>query len=231
MRKLSPFQRFACSAICMLIFAFVWVPVSGDSLWEPREDTYFERHWGECDILPERYYQADGKDGTITLWKQPNGRLKIAEYQNGTEFRVIYLCPDNHDVLWTVVEDYVDTNGFGETQREYFSGWIIMSDLLVIYDHFSFVEEHENELKEFNGSIDLRDLHKFVYWQYPGSKKVNQTWFYDFTEITEEDVEFPYEFYGAGNHPWVYVEVHSGKIAKGWINLDNPFNDEIRYFH
>ena len=230
MRKLSLFQKIAGLAACMFIFAFAWVPVSGDMLWEPREDAYFQRHWGECEILQERYYQANGKDGTITMWKQPNTRMKIAEYKNGTEFKVIYLCPDKHDVLWTVVEDYVDINVIGGTQREYFSGWIIMSDLLLIYDHFSFVEEHENELKEFNGSIDLRDLHKYVYWQFPGSDKVNKTWFYDFTQFTAEDVEFLFEFHGENDHPWVYVKVYGGRIAKGWIYLDDPFNDEFRDF-
>ncbi len=186
----------------------------------------------ECEYGDGRYYQANGADGTITLWNFPNSIRRIAEYKNGTEFKVVWLYTDENNVVWTVLEDYVEEpikgSKSGETQREYFSGWVRMSDLLLVYDHISFVEEHEKLLVPFEGQINpAHNLADFIYWDYPGSEKINETWFNEHIVLEPGDEQFLYAYFDENDRPWVYIEVYHGKLAKGWVYLDDPLNSKF----
>ncbi len=214
---------------CLLALPFSMFSVSADAIWSPIGDNFYDEHWMECIYSGGRHYQANGEEGKVILWDFPNSLWKVAEYENGTEFQVVWLYTDENDVVWTVIEDFVEESIPNEKypHREYFSGWIRMSDLLVIYDHFSFIEEHDKSLTTFDGKINPDVLDQYVYWQYPGSEKINETWLEYNMPLAPEDVVFPYEYVDENNHSWVYTEVGYGKLGKGWIYLDDPTNDKI----
>ncbi len=158
------------------------------------------------------------------MWYRPNSIRKIAVYENGTEFDTVWMYTDENGIIWTPVEDYVEATVKGEIAREYFSGWVLLSELRLVYDHISFIEEHEKELKPYDGTIDLDYLDKYVYWQYPGSKKANETWIEFNMPYNAEDVNIKYEYVDENNNSWVYAEVYFGKAGKGWIFLNDPTN-------
>ena len=151
------------SLTVLLLLALV--PAAGaDVIWEP-QNSFYETHRDQCEYVGRGYY-ANGREGFITLWEAPEGDRFTAQYENGQELTLYYRYRD-----WGCLSRWEDG-------REV-SGWVPLSDLVLVYDHISFAEEYDIRpyAGEFAGYAGgAQSVH---FYEYPGAPEVKYTWALD----------------------------------------------------
>jgi hypothetical protein len=193
---------------CFMIALLMSKPVKADLIWTPNDD-FFEKHYEECEQLG-RSYTANGEDGYVELRKDPLTKETVENVKNGAEFFVSFTYTDKTDQVWGVVE-YDDS-----------TGWISMEDLTIIYDNISFMEEHKDEIKAYQGEFDDIDLGEepIQFYQYPGSGTSISA-----IEIKEDKPEFSNTYEDTEGRLWGYIAYHLAH--RGWICLSDPTNANI----
>lgn len=193
---------------CLVTVLFITRPVCADIIWTPNDD-FFNKHYEECERL-ERSYTANGEKGYVEINKNPLSKETVANKENGTEFYVSFTYTDEKDRLWGVVE-YDDS-----------TGWILMEDLVVIYDDISFLEEYKDDIQAYQGEFDdyVPEEEPLQFYQYPGSGLPISA-----MEIKEYKPEFRYTYKDAKGGLWVYVNYYFKH--QGWIYLSDPTNANI----
>lgn len=195
--------------ICLTMVFCMSRQVKADIIWTP-EDDFFEKHYEECKQLL-RNYTANGEEGYIEIKEDPTSKKTVENVKNGTEFYVSFTYTDRMSRVWGVVE------------HEKITGWILMKDLLVIYDNISFLEEHKDEIKtepvEFDDTkLDGRPVH---FYQYPGSVGTAGV-----PLKKEEKPQISSTYEDSEGRLWGYVSYYFA--SKGWICLSDPTNAELQ---
>ena len=210
----------------LLFLVIIWLAqvlsicssAAADSLWSPRnENLFLNENYREVDFFDPREYQAAAESGKIQLRIAPGSPRILSEYPNGTPFKGSCLYVDEAGNKWIIVETLDDT---------YESGWVYENELQVIYDDISFCEEHESELIPYEGQVNPEIIYDFVFWQYPGSTRINEVWLDRKYPVTYEDINVPYAFIDSDDNIWAYYEVVYGKHAKGWVFYSDPYRTE-----
>jgi hypothetical protein len=193
---------------CLMIALLMSKSVKADLIWTPNDD-FFEKHYEECEQLG-RSYMANGEDGYVELKKDPLSKETVENVKNGEEFFVSFTYTDKKGKVWGVVE-YDDS-----------TGWILMEELSVIYDNISFMEEHKEKIKDYQGEFDDIDLGEepVQFYQYPGSGTSISA-----IEIKEEKPEFSYTYEDSEGRLWGYIAYHFAH--RGWVCLSDPTNTNI----
>ena len=108
------------------------------------------------------------------------------------------------------------------------SGWVLMDDLLQIYQRLDFETDNEKSFYHYTGGYDtVLSAKKLVEWEWPGSDREKRI-----IEVDDRvhniqsyaDVIFAYK--DAEGREWGKCK-YSGK----WICLDDPENDDIPAFY
>ena len=205
-------KSISIKGLVMLAFLvtvlFIARPVQADIIWTPNDD-FFNAHYEECEQL-ERSYTANGEKGYIAIKKNPNSKETVANKENGTEFYVSFTYTDEKDRVWGVVE-YDDS-----------TGWILMEELVVIYDDVSFLEEHKNEFQAYQGEFDdyVPEEEPVQFYQYPGSGASISA-----MQIKEDKPEISYTYKDSEDRLWGYVNYYFKH--RGWICFNDPTNASI----
>ncbi len=202
--------------ICLFSIVF---PANADALWSPRSQNQFlDDHWMETELGQPRYYLAEGPNGEVSLHISPESPRIIAKFPNGTPFLGSYQYLDTKGDEWLIVE--ADTNG------TFTSGWVKTDELKVVYDAISFYEENESRLIPYEGQVNPETIYDFVFWEYPGSSKINETWLDRKYPLKHQDIDVPYAYIDPDGNIWSYYEIMGGKYAKGWVFYDDPYRTE-----
>jgi hypothetical protein len=210
----------------LLFLVIIWLAqvlsicssVAADSLWSPRnENLFLNDHYFEIDFFDPREYQAATEGRRIELRIAPDSPSIIAIYPNGTLFKGGFLYVDEAGTSWILVETL---------DGVYVSGWVHADDLQVIYDGISFYQEHESELIPYEGQVTPEIIDDFVFWQYPGSSRINEVWPDHKYPVAYEDINVPYTFIDSDDNIWAYYEVAYRKYAKGWVFYSDPYRTE-----
>ncbi len=193
---------------CLLIALLMTKSVQADVIWTPNDD-FFNEHYEECERLL-RSYTANGEEGYVEIKKNPRSKETVKNVENGTEFYVSFTYTDEKGRIWGVVEYDEGT------------GWIIMEDMLVIYDNISFMEEHKDEIQAYQGEFDdyVPEEEPVQFYQYPGSGMLISA-----MDIKEDKPEFSYIYKDAEDRQWGYVAYYFSH--RGWICLSDPTNASI----
>lgn len=179
-----------------------------DVIWTPNDDFYLNNA-EQCDTLG-RSFTANSTDGSITLWKSPISKTKIATYENGTLFYVSVTFTDEKDETWGVIE--ID----GKT------GWTKMKDLLLVYDNISFSEDHEKEFQEYNGEFDnYVIIDPIILWTYPGSGEIRSK----LSKVDDKQIPFESTYTDPDGSQWGYIPYYYSH--KGWVCLNDPTNENL----
>ncbi len=202
------------SLTVLLLLALV--PAAGaDVIWEP-QNSFYDTHRDQCEYVGRGYY-ANGREGFITLWEAPEGDRFTAQYENGQELTLYYRYRD-----WGCLSRWEDG-------REV-SGWVPLSDLVLVYDHISFAEEYDIRpyAGEFAGYAGgAQSVH---FYEYPGAPEVKYTWALDdpswdvLDRLTGAGGESSYissVFVDEEGLTWGYVSYLFGRL-NGWFCLDRP---------
>jgi hypothetical protein len=193
---------------CLVMVLLMSKSAQADVIWTPNDD-FFEKHYEECEQLG-RSYTANGEEGYVEIKKDPRSKETVENVENATEFFVSFTYTDKKGIVWGVVE-YDDS-----------TGWIRMEELLIIYDNISFMEEHKDEIKTYQGEADDIELGEepVQFYQYPGSGTSISA-----IEIKEDKPEFSYTYEDPEGRLWGYVAYHFAN--RGWICLNDPTNAQI----
>lgn len=195
---------FACLVIAFLMSK----PIQADVIWTPNDD-FFNKHYEDCERLL-RSYTANGEEGYVEIKKDPLSKETVENIKNGTEFYVSFTYTDKKDRVWGVVE-------LGDS-----TGWILMDDLLVIYDNISFMEEYEDEIRAYDGEFDdyVPGEEPIQFYSYPGSGTSISA-----MNIVKDKPEVSYIYEDADGRLWGYIGYYF--THRGWICIDDPTNASI----
>ena len=202
--------RLICGIIlaCLLGTSFMTGSVQADLIWTPNDD-FFNKHYEECERL-ERSYTANGMKGYVEIKKDPLSKETIANKENGIEFYVSFTYTDKKERVWGVVE-------FDQS-----TGWILMEDLLVIYDNISFMEEHKGNIEPFQGEWEDYVIGKepVQFYSYPGSGISVSA-----MDIKEDKPVVSYTYEDGEGRLWGYINYYFSH--RGWVCLSDPTNANI----
>ena len=193
-----------------------------------------------------RSFYTNGVDGYVSAKKSPGSRTELRQVGNNIIIYIgyIYLHRGRYWGTWP------------DGHTSYDPGWVLMDELLMIYENKDFEAEYRNELFEYSGGFDkLLDADAFYYWQWPGSDR--EKILYPLPESDNPDYsdDIYYDsggiqFYGITleakhayiddeSREWVYIVLRGGwpggfhrgpGFSYGWVCMDDPDNDQIPSF-
>ncbi len=199
---------FAFTLLSAVILS-VGLSVYADVIVEPRDD-FFDEHQDECVYNNSRQYVVNTDKGYAYLYVDPESSLTIKGYSNGEAVRISWLYTDKSGEVWGVLS--------------WETGWFRMSDLTVVYDGYSFIEDHGHEFEEYvQGSynISVSEDDPVEVWQYPG-KRLNFSYgysdingFISQTYTDEEGIVWGYISYLVGSrNVWVCLSGNESDIIE-----------------
>jgi len=111
-------------------------------------------------------------------------------------------------------------------------GWVLMDDLLMIYDQQDFEEENTDKFYTYTGSYDaVLSAKRLVVWQWPGSDKEKRIidekdTIIECANVLNKYVNVLYAYKDNEGREW-----SNTAIMDGWICLSDPQNSSIPAFH
>lgn len=178
-----------------------------DVVWEgPVEDSFFSSHQDEC-VEEGRYYITNGPDDMIVVYIKPNSKKEAFRLENGIKIYISFTYEDKDGRLWGIYEKYED----GKT----LTGWILMDQLLNVYDAAEFRKEFEDEIVNESGTLSDEYEGKTIYFfDFPGQNA-------DGTQITIDDAPgYSQTFVDELGYKWGYCSYYYS--MRGWFCIDNP---------
>lgn len=208
----------------LIVFVLLIMPAiaaRADVIDEPREDTFYFKHRDEL-VYIQRYFIVNSPGGSLPVIAEPGSKENLAVLNNDEEIYIEYAY-QYRGAFWGYTR-FWDS----ETRKEWIEGWAPMEQLLVIYDHVSFAEEHGSELHGYTGNYDwIRTIDEIVLWTWPGSGVVKET-------LGREHFDRYGSFMQAYTDPqgreWGFVEYWYG-VKNVWICVSDPSNRDIPAFN
>lgn len=205
--------------ISLTVFAFGGRAFA-DIIMEPSyNNKFYEVFSDECELeyRVRKYTVVTECD----VMMSPISSQTVRTAHEGSVMYMNGFYTDEDGVRWGY--DYAYSYGDKTDEK---SGWVKMENVQVVYDHISFIEEHEAEVTGYNGQLDdfIPQDHVYI-WTYPGSGKVismcaPQHWFpEDYAFTIQNTAEHTY--IDPEGHEWVYL----GYGFEGWVYLDDPESD------
>jgi len=192
-------------------------------------------HHDELQRLERSLFVVNGPDGYVILREEPGSSKEairswwssgeVISFDNGT---IVYM-----DSVYVYEDEYWGVMQTGHHVD--IPGWILMDELLMYYDSQDFIEEHEDELYGFSGSIDrVYKAEEFYLWQWPGSDRERILYTVDEDNDLEDEyaIRTGLAYMDDNGREWVYVILWNGFTsglsrygsAEGWTCLDDLAN-------
>ena len=157
-------------SICVLaITLMLMFPVIAyaDYIWTPSDD-FYDNNQNKCDNLGRTFY-ANGVRGYVSVKKEPGSNSEIGAITNGLKYYV-YSTYDLGDERWGLIMP--DAWSIAPPIGVH-TGWVLMDQLVLVYDNISFDEEHGNEFYVCSGDYAaLFEVDELVFWRWPGSGEI-----------------------------------------------------------
>ncbi|MGN0636809.1 MAG: hypothetical protein ACI4J0_00425 [Huintestinicola sp.] len=149
-----------CTILAALsLLAFSGASAYADAIAEPVNQFYWDNPRA-CDYINWRSFEVL-EDSSI-LDSPINGRTN-GSIRAGETVQVGFAYTDDEGVKWGCCS-------FFDDDRQ--DGWVEMSKLSEIYNVFTFLDEHESELRDYSGELDeYIPKERVVLWKYPFSEE------------------------------------------------------------
>lgn len=200
-------KRLFCTMLALCLFCTV---ASADIAWEP-ENSFYARNQRKCE-LEERTYWLNGPEGFVTVREEPEGK-PLGNLKNGA-LRYVYGTYEQDGVSWGLINVSKDREPelFLSVSEEMADGWqevwVPMKELVLRYDHQSFLEDHVGEVQEVEREVDFSGL-LYCKYHYPGGElDYQQTGRFDHKArisllyTDETGLEWGYANYFFGDSGW-----------------------------
>jgi hypothetical protein len=195
---------FALIAVCLLLMSDF--TAYADLIYEP-DDDFYKQHQRQTVYLG-RNFTSNGADESVSVRKEPGLENEIAKLPNGEVVFVLYSCLYDGD-FWGFTVEY--------------SGWIMLNQMLVLYDYVSFDEEHKGEFYSYNGDYaEIKESRSVVVWSWPGCD--NYLW--TFEDVDIENFRVSHAYIDNEDREWGFVTYMYGS-SNLWICLSEPMNRDM----
>ena len=217
------------------------VSVSADSVWMPVDDFFYETWQPEseatCEYQKRQIFMAAGQDGYVTAVRTPLDQVPLANYPNGTEFMMNFICGIG-DNKWGTIRSY-RLPGEKVFTEDYTgqSGYITAKDLVYAYDTYAFTGTNFNSIFGYTEPYfdPCRPMFPFVIWSYPNSgvqldvvTEGTLDWFCH--EYEPGSQYFPIKadrvYREADGTEWLSVILEK-PYTYGWINMAHPMEGAV----
>ena len=181
-----------------------------DVIFEPEND-FYEQHRSRI-IFLGRSFAANGDGGSVSVKKDPGARADIARLENGAITYMQYSCLYDGD-FWGFTYEH--------------SGWIKLSQMLVLYDYVAFEEYHFGELYLYDGDYaEVKETRAAIAWPWPGSGE--PMWVFE--DLDAESFRVAYAYRDDEGREWGFVTYLYGS-RNIWVCLSDPLNSDISIFN
>ena len=225
------------TVICLLsqpIFAFADVVFGNDFFYKNESETekIGERHFGKKFIAnsPLGYIipkeEPGSEQGILTAThsykgKSPGGREDEPYTYNGEVFVFINGEIINITHIYLHNERYWGIMPPSHTYQP--PGWILMEELLVLYDCQDFEVENKDNFYPYTGSYDaVLSAERLIEWEWPGSDKEKMI----IEDYISERANVLYAYKDIEGREWGKT-----KYSERWICLNEPENSKIPSFY
>lgn len=191
----------------LMVFGFGFVSVSADIIMEP-DDDFYRDHMADCHY-EDRAYLANGVKGLAHVYESPeNSKIKFG-LDNGLIATVLCIYEDSEGIQW----------GFVDTEKG--GGWLMLDEVLLVYDCEAFMDEHYAEITNVDTVLsDEYAGEEINYWEYPGAAEPDGT----ITCENEEPVYISHCYTDEKGHQWGYFGYYFGCKSK-WVCMDDAQAD------
>lgn len=185
------------------LFLFAGLTAFADMVYSPPETDFYQEHERECTAV-ERNYYTNGTAGYISIRERPHGAI-MQYVPNGEKVR-IFCSYKEHGMITYLNGKQLET-----------PGWVLLSELYLIYDERSFTEEHGGEFfKSVNHLTARQDAPlTFRIYDYPGAP---DSWEY---QLENDTLTLTYEYADPEGRRWAKITYYKG-IKNSWVCLSNP---------
>jgi len=129
--------------------------VLADMIVEP-DDSFFSKNRHRTEYIGRSFY-ANGEDGFIPIVSEPGSNKRVDAYLNGE----------------TIFIQFTISHGGERWGLRFPTGWVPMSQLVMVYDQITFAEENDQNWRDFDGDLEkMRETMKVVVWTWPGSGEI-----------------------------------------------------------
>lgn len=194
------------------VAAFSGAAVYADAIAEP-DNAFYRSGYKSCEYINWRRFNVL-EDSDIL--RSPLKTTVVNKVKKGDIVDIGFIYTDKSGDVWGCCM-FDERSELGRSK----DGWIKMSKVSEIYSTFTFLDEHEDELKAYSGELDnYIPQEKVVLWEYPYSENCYsvkaEDWF------TKENYPFKNEiadkcWTDENGNMWIY----SGK----WATKDFGYND------
>lgn len=203
-------KKFLFAIIAVLLLLIPSFTAYADVLIEP-EDNFYRKHSNQI-ISMDRSFRANGADGFVSVMKAPDSNREIAKIPNGEDDFIKFSC-------------LYDGEYWGYSFWR--SGWVKLDQLLVLYDHITFSEEHINDFYVYSGDYaELTEAGSAIAWPWPGAEE--PTWTFESVDTTYFNIDTAYM--DAQGREWGFVGYLYGS-RNFWMCLSDPLNHDIPAFN
>jgi len=245
MERLATMIKRSVLILTLIVTLISALPLTAgaDAIVEPVND-FHVRNKKDC-ISLERNFFANGSIGFVSLREEPGSAIVVNVVDNG---EVLYIISTyNHKgKIWGITGNFSSYEADGKP----INGWIMMDQLLVVYDYISFEEDFGHEFYDFDGSPDaMLAVDEIVFWTWPGSgvnsilgQPYKERSFDDYFDRQSESGAFPdqgidmselipYAYRDEAGREWVFLSRILKYHGKTWVCLSDPSNADIPMFN
>ena len=200
-------KKILIAAAALIICTAMSAAVSADVLIEP-VDSFYTSHLNEIETNSGRNSRKFELTAETKVYNDPGGKV-VGKLSAGISPYISFYYTDKSGIKWG---GYYDYSGDDELL------WISLDGLDVVYDNYSFEEEHKDEI--INGKADEYASYrtdKTIYlWDYPGSTES-----LSMESHPDDFVTYVSRIYtDTTGGKWGYIGYMWG--CEGWIYLDDP---------
>ena len=169
----------------------------------------------------DRFFGIDDESDSVPVKIEPGSEDVIVVPENGNLY---HISPSYNyrGVSWGFTEQ-------GISSRDWLNDWLPMNQLLLRYDHASFIEEYKDKFYPYVGNYEeLKTAKRIVLWSWPGSGVMYGS--YDAETIG--NIKISNAYMDKNGRQWVFADnVEYGDFVNVWICLSDPSNEVIPAFN
>lgn len=203
----------------LTVLCIIGIPsrVFADENREP-ENSYYREHWEEFVREDRVYILTEDQE----LYNAP-GEEVLTVLKSGDAVRISYVQPEKEAKGW-LAGLFRDEQRWGLTEvsrgGNWYTGWLCMNTMELLYDGKSFFEEYEAEIQPYAAQIDTEVSREAAVWEYPYSGQYKGR-----ISGIPANAKLSYLYTGEDGLRWGYTDYGGG--IRGWICLDNPGGDGL----
>ena len=215
-------KRFlSCFLLVISILLLFPLIAYADMVWTPPDD-FYNANSSRCQSLNRNFY-INSEMGYLHIKKEPGSETEVGVALNGNIFNVSFTYNPRGE-KWGVIM-FTSANG------QQVTGWVPMDQLVLVYDKYSFMEDHSSEFYGYSGDYEaLFEVDELVFWSWPGSGIITSVHSTQDNDL-ERDWLFASKAYKDsegcewGLIPYFYAS------RDLWICLSDPSNRDIPAFN